>query len=431
MMERSRGRLAAFHARRSDRAGGRRARRPRARCARAGTRTSRAPRRSPARSSRAEDHEILADFGPAFIRAHETLLRARQHAAAASARVTATSTPSTSASSTRPSRPRATAAAGAGHLRLRLHRVLAAVPLQRRRVRDRLPGDGPRQPRAPGPRPALRGGLRRRRGRSGRAVCCCPSTPATCACVRGMVEGLESAEAEVEPADREAAAARGAASFRARRALRLDGGWAGRDRLHGAQRHRQDDARRRAAADDGLRAVSAPTRSASSARARARGAGPRGVRCGPLHGRGPRGDLRGARAPRPTQPSRQVGASSPTPPSSAAPTATGSRGGAPSAAAVRLRRAAGPTSRWSAPGWRPREEGRSVSDARWETYVAQRERCEPFGADEPHLVVDTGGDPATARAAALRALWRWRRERAMPVSAQRAHWPPSISIGPG
>jgi hypothetical protein len=58
-----------------------------------------------------------------------------------------------------------------------------------------------------------------------------------------------------------------------------------------------------------------------------------------------------------------------------------------------------------------REEGRSVSDARWETYVAQRERCEAFGADESHLVVDTGRDPATARAAALRALWRWRRSR--------------------
>ncbi len=61
-----------------------------------------------------------------------------------------------------------------------------------------------------------------------------------------------------------------------------------------------------------------------------------------------------------------------------------------------------------------REEGRSVSDARWETYVAQRERCEPFGADERYLVVDTGGDLATARAAALRALWRWRRGRGMP-----------------
>jgi predicted kinase len=58
-----------------------------------------------------------------------------------------------------------------------------------------------------------------------------------------------------------------------------------------------------------------------------------------------------------------------------------------------------------------REAGRSVSDARWETYVAQRERCEPFGADEQHLVVDTGGAPAAARAAALRALWRWRRGR--------------------
>lgn len=78
-----------------------------------------------------------------------------------------------------------------------------------------------------------------------------------------------------------------------------------------------------------------------------------------------------------------------------------------------------------------REEGRSVSDARWETYVAQRERSEPFGADEQHVVVDTGGDRATGRAAALRALWRWRRERALPLYAQGARWPPSVSVGAG
>jgi aminoglycoside phosphotransferase family enzyme/predicted kinase len=58
-----------------------------------------------------------------------------------------------------------------------------------------------------------------------------------------------------------------------------------------------------------------------------------------------------------------------------------------------------------------REQAPSVSDARWETYLAQRVRCEPFGADEPHLVVDTGGDEEAARGAAVRALWAWRRGR--------------------
>jgi aminoglycoside phosphotransferase family enzyme/predicted kinase len=67
-----------------------------------------------------------------------------------------------------------------------------------------------------------------------------------------------------------------------------------------------------------------------------------------------------------------------------------------------------------------REEGHSVSDARWDVYVAQRELYEPFGADERHLVVDTGGTPATARAAALRALWRWRRAYAVGLRSQGA-----------
>ena len=62
-----------------------------------------------------------------------------------------------------------------------------------------------------------------------------------------------------------------------------------------------------------------------------------------------------------------------------------------------------------------REEGRSVSDARWDVYVAQCEHREPFGTDERHLVVDTGGPLASSRAAALRALWRWRRDSAFVV----------------
>jgi aminoglycoside phosphotransferase family enzyme/predicted kinase len=52
-----------------------------------------------------------------------------------------------------------------------------------------------------------------------------------------------------------------------------------------------------------------------------------------------------------------------------------------------------------------------VSDARWETYVRQRETAAPLHADEPAITIDTGGDLAAARAAALRALWRWRHGR--------------------
>jgi aminoglycoside phosphotransferase family enzyme/predicted kinase len=47
----------------------------------------------------------------------------------------------------------------------------------------------------------------------------------------------------------------------------------------------------------------------------------------------------------------------------------------------------------------------SVSDARWDTYLAQRREWEPFADEEPHVCVDTGDSAAAARAAALRALW--------------------------
>jgi len=53
----------------------------------------------------------------------------------------------------------------------------------------------------------------------------------------------------------------------------------------------------------------------------------------------------------------------------------------------------------------------ALSDARWDTYVGQRSEREPAGADEPVLVVDTSGDLAAARAAALRVLWRWHQGR--------------------
>jgi hypothetical protein len=55
-----------------------------------------------------------------------------------------------------------------------------------------------------------------------------------------------------------------------------------------------------------------------------------------------------------------------------------------------------------------RDAAPSLSDARWETFVAQRERAEPLAPDEPHVVVDTTAGLATARAAALRGFWRWR-----------------------
>ena len=63
-----------------------------------------------------------------------------------------------------------------------------------------------------------------------------------------------------------------------------------------------------------------------------------------------------------------------------------------------------------------RETERPVSDARWNTYLEQRERWEPFGADEPHVVVDTGRDFAQARATACRLLWRWRQGRGIEAA---------------
>jgi hypothetical protein len=53
----------------------------------------------------------------------------------------------------------------------------------------------------------------------------------------------------------------------------------------------------------------------------------------------------------------------------------------------------------------------SLSDARWDTYLEQRREQEPLGPSEPHLVVDTSGSLATARAAAIRPLWHWRQGR--------------------
>jgi len=52
-----------------------------------------------------------------------------------------------------------------------------------------------------------------------------------------------------------------------------------------------------------------------------------------------------------------------------------------------------------------------VSDARWETYLAQRMRREPFATDERSISVDTSAGIEEARCAAVRPLWRWRQGR--------------------
>jgi predicted kinase len=69
-----------------------------------------------------------------------------------------------------------------------------------------------------------------------------------------------------------------------------------------------------------------------------------------------------------------------------------------------------------------RDRARSLSDARWETYLGQRAQHEPLRPDEPHIVVEASGELETARAAALRQLWRWRQGR--PLGAQRPADPP-------
>jgi aminoglycoside phosphotransferase family enzyme/predicted kinase len=70
-----------------------------------------------------------------------------------------------------------------------------------------------------------------------------------------------------------------------------------------------------------------------------------------------------------------------------------------------------------------RAQARSLSDARWETYLAQRRRCDAFGPAEPHLEVDTGTSLAAARAAAVRRLWHWRQGRPLAALTR----PPSRS----
>jgi aminoglycoside phosphotransferase family enzyme/predicted kinase len=63
-----------------------------------------------------------------------------------------------------------------------------------------------------------------------------------------------------------------------------------------------------------------------------------------------------------------------------------------------------------------RANGPALSDARWDTYLVQRVRQEPYGDDEPHFTLDAGAGAAAVRDAALAALWTWREHReAAPV----------------
>jgi aminoglycoside phosphotransferase family enzyme/predicted kinase len=356
-----------------------------------------------------EDHEVLADFGPTFVRTHETLLRARQRAG----------------------RIRE----GHGDLHAE-HVCFVDAPIE---------AEGEEAPLEPGIHVfdciefsrALRCNdvayeiaflamdldsldrpdLARRLVTAYVAAADDPEVPllvpfygAQLASVRGMVEGLKSREAEVEPADREAAAARARRHF----ALALRYAWTaggpaviacaglsgtgkttlatelarttgfdllGTDVLRKRRAGLAPEASARAAFGAGLYTDEARTATYAALVAEVEAALETGrgvVVDGTFIRRADRDRLATA-ARRQRRECVFVSCRA-------------------DEQAVRARLAA-------------REEGRSVSDARWTTYVAQRERCEPFGADEGHLVVDTGGEPAAARGTALRAQWRWRQGR--------------------
>jgi aminoglycoside phosphotransferase family enzyme/predicted kinase len=55
------------------------------------------------------------------------------------------------------------------------------------------------------------------------------------------------------------------------------------------------------------------------------------------------------------------------------------------------------------------------SDARWATYLRQREERDPFGPEEPHRTVDTADDLDDVLEETLPALWRWRTVPAGPA----------------
>ena len=376
-----------------------------------------------------EDHEVLTDFGPAFIRAHEPLLRARQragriregHGDLHAEHVCFVDAPVEAEGELLPLEPGIYVFDCIEFSQpLRCNDVACEIAflamdldsLERPELARHLVAAYVVAADDPDVRLLL------------------PFYACHLASVRGMVEGLKSAEAEVEPADREAAAARARRHFAlaVRYAWTTDGpaviactglsgtgkttlaaelarttGFTllGTDTLRKQRAGLAPEAPARAAYGAGLytEEARAATYAALVAEVDAALEGGRGVIVDATFIRRADRDRLARVAHRQRRPCVFVTCRA-------------------DEQVVRARLAA-------------REEGRSVSDARWETYVAQRERCEPFGAEERHLVVDTGGDPATARAEALRALWRWRRERAMPVSGQRAQWPPSISIGSG
>jgi hypothetical protein len=64
-----------------------------------------------------------------------------------------------------------------------------------------------------------------------------------------------------------------------------------------------------------------------------------------------------------------------------------------------------------------RDRAPSLSDARWETHVAQRAAFEPFRASEPRLLIETSGAKQAAVAVAIRRLWDWRHGRLLDRDA--------------
>jgi hypothetical protein len=359
---------------------------------------------------RTEDHELLADFGPFFIGAHEELLRARQrdgrirdgHGDLHAANICIVEA-------------RAPADAdGAAVLApglyifdciefseaLRCNDVASEVAFLVMDLESRGRSD-------------LAGrlvGAYARAAADPQLDALLPFYCAYRACVRAKVEGLRSAEPEVEPADRAAAAAR------ARVHLALAGRYAWRAGgpaviacagLSGAGK----------TALASLLADATGFRLVSSDEIRARGGGPAAEpAAGAAYGTG-----RYAPAARQAVYGALV--------DEVASVLAG--GGGVIADATFLRRE-NRRRLAAAAGRSPvvfvecrahpdvvrrrmteREDAPGLSDARWGTYEAQRREQEPFGADEPHVVLDTGGALAAARTAALRALWRWRRGAAI------------------
>jgi hypothetical protein len=56
-----------------------------------------------------------------------------------------------------------------------------------------------------------------------------------------------------------------------------------------------------------------------------------------------------------------------------------------------------------------RAQAPGLSDARWDTYVAQTRARDPLGPGEDWIAMETGAAPLETRERLLRAVWRWRR----------------------